>query len=132
MDQNPVVSQYMTTLLFSIGTDQTINTAHHLMREKHIRHLPVLEGGQIRGVVSDRDLTLALSMNGVDGEKTKVSEIATEEAFLVKPDSPLSEVVQVMAEKKIGSVLVVDRHKLVGIFTTIDALTALKELLLIG
>jgi len=47
----------------------------------------------------------------------------------VKPDSKLDEVARMMADKKIGSVLVVDHHRLVGIFTTTDALQALGELL---
>jgi acetoin utilization protein AcuB len=72
---------------------------------------------------------MALSIRGVDAEKTKVDEIASQEVFLVRPDSKLDEVVKNMAEKKIGSVLVVDHHRLVGIFTTTDALVALNELL---
>jgi acetoin utilization protein AcuB len=100
-----------------------------MMRNHQIRHLPVMSGGQVTGVLSDRDVKLALSINGVDPENTKVEEIASSEVFLVKPDSKLDEVARTMSEKKIGSVLVIDHHHLVGIFTTTDALKALDELL---
>ncbi len=125
----PLIQKYMTTTPHSVGREQPLSIAGKLMKEHHIRHLPVMSDGQLVGILSDRDLKLAMSLNGVDPEICKVGEIANEEAFLVKPDAKLDEVVQLMAEKKIGSVLVVDHHRLVGIFTTTDALSAFGELL---
>jgi acetoin utilization protein AcuB len=125
----PTVMKFMTVMPHSIGSDQTIETAHKMMSENEIRHLPVMKGGQISGVISDRDLKLAMSIRGVESSKTTVDEIASSEVFLVKPESKLDDVSKMMAEKKIGSVLVVDNHRLVGIFTTTDALKALNELL---
>jgi acetoin utilization protein AcuB len=125
----PIVSKYMTAMPHSIGSDQTLKMAHDLMKNHHIRHLPVMSAGQVTGVLSDRDLKLALSLHGVDAEVTKVEEVASSEVFLVKPDAKLDEVARTMSEKKIGSVLVIDHHHLVGIFTTSDALKALDELL---
>jgi acetoin utilization protein AcuB len=125
----PTIMNYMSVTPHTIGAEQTIDVAHNLMKEHQIRHLPVLVAGQISGVVSDRDIKLATSIRGVDVNKTTVEEIATTELFLVKPESKLDDVVKTMAEKKIGSVLVVDNHRLVGIFTTVDALKALHELL---
>lgn len=121
--------KFMTVMPHSIGSDQTIETAHKMMNDNEIRHLPVMKGGQISGVISDRDLKLAMSIRGVESSKTTVDEIASSEVFLVKPESKLDDVSKMMAEKKIGSVLVVDNHRLVGIFTTTDALKALNELL---
>ncbi len=125
----PTVMKFMTVMPHSVGSDQTIDMAHKIMDENSIRHLPVMKAGQISGIVSDRDLKLAMSIRGVEASKTTVEEIASSEVFLVKPDSKLDDVSKMMAEKKIGSVLVVDNHRLVGIFTTTDALKALNELL---
>jgi len=125
----PTVMKFMTVMPHSVGSDQTIDMAHKIMNENSIRHLPVMKAGQISGIVSDRDLKLAMSIRGVEASKTTVEEIASSEVFLVKPDSKLDDVSKMMAEKKIGSVLVVDNHRLVGIFTTTDALKALNELL---
>jgi acetoin utilization protein AcuB len=125
----PTVMKFMTVMPHTINAEQTLEAASKMMQEGAIRHLPVLSGGQITGIISDRDVKTALSIRGVDAEKTKVDEIASQEVFLVKPESKLDEVVKTMAEKKIGSVLVVDNHRLVGIFTTTDALQALNDLL---
>ena len=125
----PTVMKFMTVMPHSVGSDQTIDMAHKIMNENSIRHLPVMKAGQISGIVSDRDLKLAMSIRGVEASKTTVDEVASSEVFLVKPDSKLDDVAKMMAEKKIGSVLVVDNHRLVGIFTTTDALKALNELL---
>ncbi|MBU6153006.1 MAG: CBS domain-containing protein [Bdellovibrionales bacterium] len=125
----PLIQKYMTTTPHSVGREQPLSIAQSLMNQHKIRHLPVMSDGQLVGILSDRDLKLAMSLQGVDPEVCKVGEIANEEAFLVKPDSKLDEVSKMMADKKIGSVLVVDHHRLVGIFTTTDALQALSELL---
>lgn len=125
----PTIDKFMTTTPHSIGFDQNIGTASQIMKEHRIRHLPVLQGAQLTGVISDRDVKLALSLNGVDPAITKVSEISSDEVFLVKPQARIDEAIKIMAEKKIGSILVVDNHKLVGIFTTTDALRAFTELL---
>jgi acetoin utilization protein AcuB len=125
----PTVVKFMSVMPQTIGADQTLETAAKMMSNGAFRHLPVLSGGQITGIISDRDVKMALSIRGVDAHRTKVDEIASQEVFLVRPDSKLDEVVKNMAEKKIGSVLIVDNHRLVGIFTTTDALDALNELL---
>lgn len=125
----PTILKYMSTTPHSIEAHEALGKAEDLMKTHSIRHLPVMSQGQIKGIVSDRDIHLALSITGVDASRTRVCDIAHTELFLVRPDARLDEVVRLMGEKKIGSVLVVDHHKLVGIFTTIDALHALDELL---
>lgn len=129
MKSIPQVVKYMTTTPHSIGSDQSLSIAHEMMKSHKIRHLPVMTAGKITGVLSDRDIKLALSINGVDPQKTRVEEIASNEVFLVRPDAKLDEVAKTMAEKRIGSVLIVDHSHLVGIFTTTDALKALDDLL---
>jgi CBS domain-containing protein len=88
----PTVMKFMTVMPHSIGSDQTIETAHKMMSENEIRHLPVMKGGQISGVISDRDLKLAMSIRGVESSKTTVDEIASSEVFLVNPESKLDDV----------------------------------------
>jgi acetoin utilization protein AcuB len=125
----PAIQKYMTTTPHTIGSDQTIAKAASIMSEHRIRHLPVLRGGQLLGVLSDRDVKLIEGFRDVDATKTTVEEAMTDQPYTVSPETPLDEVVGTMAEKKYGSAVVVQNHKVVGIFTTVDACQALHELL---
>lgn len=125
----PKVQKYMTTTPHSVGSEQTLQVASDLMRQHQIRHLPVLHGGRLTGLLTDRDIKLACGIRGVDPATTRVSEIAIEDPYLTSPDSSVDDVVLHMAEHKLGSALVVDNHKLVGIFTSVDALRILGETL---
>ena len=125
----PTVQKYMTTQPHSIGEDQTMEAAHRMMREHRFRHLPVLTGGRLVGVLSDRDLNLIETLRDVDPSKVTVEEAMTSSPYTVAPDSPLDEVVAMMAEHKYGCAVVMQNQHLVGIFTTVDACRAFAELL---
>lgn len=125
----PTVEKFMTYVPKSIGYDQTIAQASEFMRKLHLRHLPVLKGGELVGILTDRDINLVLGFNDVDATTMTVEEAYTPEPYFTSPKAPLNEVVAHMAEKKYGCALVVDNGKLVGIFTEIDAYKALAELL---
>lgn len=125
----PHVDHYMTTNPHSIGQDQTLARAHELMRAHDIRHLPVLNGGKLVGVLSDRDLSLIETLRDVDPKSVLVEEAMTPSVYSISPKASLDEVVHEMAEHKYGSAVVMDHGKVVGIFTTIDAMRAFSELL---
>jgi len=125
----PNVQKFMTYVPKSIGFDQTLAQATEIMRKLHLRHLPVLKGGKLVGILTDRDINLVLSFKDVDPKKMTVEEAYTPDPYFTTPDAPLNEVVAHMAEKKYGCALVVDNGKLVGIFTEVDAYKALSELL---
>jgi acetoin utilization protein AcuB len=125
----PTLQKYMTTLPHTIGADQTLEKAEKMMSEYRIRHLPVLEGGRLVGILSDRDVKLVETFRDVDASQTKVDEAYTPDPYIVSPSSSLRDVCNEMAARKYGCALVVDNHKLVGIFTWIDALNALNELM---
>lgn len=124
----PVIQKYMTITPHSIGAEQALQTAIELMKRHEIRHLPVLKGGSLIGILSDRDIKFALSIQGLDPEKTRVEDVATEEVYITEPNAPITEVVNRMAAKRIGSAVVVQNHKLVGIFTSTDAMRVLGEI----
>ncbi|MFP5518742.1 MAG: CBS domain-containing protein [Bdellovibrionia bacterium] len=125
----PAIDKYMTTAPHTVGADVSLTKAEKIMGEMRVRHLPVLEGGQLVGVLSDRDIKLVESFKDVDPDKVSVREAFTEQPYVVSPRAPLDEVCKEMAAHKYSSVLVVDNHKLVGIFTWVDALNAMGELL---
>lgn len=125
----PTIQKYMTTSPHSIGVEQTLAKAHSMMREHAIRHLPVLHGGKLLGMLTDRDLGLVESLVGVDPAKVTVEEAMSTGVYAVTPESPLDEVVATMGEHKYGSAVVMQNEKVVGIFTTVDVCRAFAELL---
>lgn len=125
----PTIQKYMTTSPHTIGEDQPMQLAHRMMREHRVRHLPVLRGAKIVGVVSDRDLHMVETLDNVDPREVRVSEAMTQDPYLVSPEAPLDEVVGTMADKKYGSAIVTQHEKVVGIFTTVDACRAFADLL---
>lgn len=112
----------------TIAADRTLADAHRLMREHGIRHLPVMRDSRLVGIVSLRDLHLVQTLGHVDPAKVLVEEAMTPNPFTVSPGARLSEVARTMARNKWGSVVVMDGERLVGMFTTIDALRLLADL----
>jgi acetoin utilization protein AcuB len=125
----PQIKKYMTTDVQTIGDEQPMSVAHTLMRNQHIRHLPVLHQGKVVGIVTDRDLRLVETFQDVDPTKIPVSEAMTPDPYVVNPEASLDEVVSTMAAKKYGSAVISDHGHVVGIFTTVDACSAFAELL---
>lgn len=125
----PTIQKYMSTSPHTIGQDQPMALAHRMMREHHIRHLPVLHEARIVGIISDRDLNLIEALRDVDPKTVTVEEAMTPDPYVVEPDVALDEVVSTMAEKKYGCAVIVQHNKVVGIFTTVDACRAFAELL---
>jgi acetoin utilization protein AcuB len=125
----PPVQKFMTYQPQTINIDQTLQHAQSVMRDLKIRHLPVLKGGKLVGMLTDRDIKLVLSFEHPDAVNLKVGEACSEEPYTTSPNAPLNDVVTHMAEKKYGSAIVMDNDKVVGIFTDVDAMRALAELL---
>jgi acetoin utilization protein AcuB len=98
------------------------------MRKAGLRHLPVLEAGKLVGMVSQRDLYFVETIRGVDPGENTVEDAMTEEAYQVPPSARLHDVVGTMAKRKLGSAVVVEAGRVVGVFTTTDALKILAEL----
>lgn len=125
----PQIQKYMTTTPITVNSEQTLEYAKGIMRENQIRHLPVLEGGNLVGIISERDIDFVLNLKGVRLENEKVMNAMTTDPYVVAADAHLDEVCDAMAAGKIGSVLVQDNKKLIGIFTWIDALNAMTNLM---
>lgn len=128
MKTKTTIRHYMTPAPQTIGAEQMLTVAIELMREHKIRHLPVLRGGRLVGILSERDVALISGLPAVDPAIVPVEDAMSEDVYTVSGDTPLDEVAATMAANKWGSALVVDRRNhLVGVFTTIDALHALAD-----
>ena len=123
------IEQVMNASPHTIGQEQPLSVAHEMMREHAIRHLPVLHGGKLVGILSQRDLHFIETLKDVDPEKVRVSEAMSMETYAVGPRSTVRKVAAEMAEHRYGAAVVVDKERVVGIFTTIDGMRLLSEVL---
>lgn len=126
----PTIEQHMTPFPYTVSPRDTLGEAHRLMRKYGVRHLPVMdEDGALVGIVTMRDLHLLETLPDIDQEEVPVEDAMTEDPYVVEPDMPLDQVAQVMADNKYGSAIVAAEGRVLGMFTTVDALRALHQVL---
>lgn len=125
----PQIQKHMTTSPHAIGVEQPLSYAHELMKKHQIRHLPVLHGGELVGLLSDRDLSLIETFRDVDPKTVTVEDAMSSTVYSVAPETPLDEVVSTMAERKYGCAVIMQNAHVVGVFTTVDVCRTLAELL---
>jgi acetoin utilization protein AcuB len=123
------VERFMTHCPHTIGEDEPLAAAHELMRTHGIRHLPVLRGGQLVGVISQRDLHFFETLRDVDPEVILVAEAMSTDTYAIGPRSTVRKISAEMADHRYGSAVVVDKGQVVGIFTTVDGMRALHIVL---
>jgi acetoin utilization protein AcuB len=120
------VDRFMTHCPHTIGHDQPLSAAHEMMRRYGIRHLPVLQGGKLVGMLSQRDLHFIETLSDVDPEKVPVSDAMSPETYAVGPRSSLRRVAAEMADHRYGSAVIVEKERVIGILTTVDGMRALS------
>ena len=125
----PPISRYMTRQPWTIDRGATLTAAHQVMRSHAIRHLPVMDAGKLVGIVSERDLHLIETLPDADPDEVTVDDAMTEAVYVAAPTDEVSAVVDRMAARKLGSVVVMHDHSVEGIFTSIDALQVLSHVL---
>jgi acetoin utilization protein AcuB len=122
------IQQFMTPDPTTIELHQTLSTARKLMRDKNIRHLPVVQEGKLAGILSNRDLQFIETLGTLDIETALVEDAMIFEPLQFGPEVTLREVAQSMVRTKAGSAVIIDQGRVVGIFTNVDALRALAAL----
>lgn len=123
------VAEHMTPAPHCIGMDQSLELATERMSQLGVRHLPVLDGGQLVGMLSERDIALLRSVAPEHVARLTVEEAMSGVPYCVEPATPLGDVARHMALRKLGSAVVAEHGRVVGVFTTTDALQVLASLL---
>ena len=119
------IERFMSTVLVVIAPEQPLMEAARLMRLHSIRHLPVVRKGRLVGILSQRDVHLLETLQDVDPARVLLEEAMVHELYSVEPDEPVDRVATEMANRRIGTAVVSHGDKLLGLFTTTDALRAL-------
>jgi len=122
--------QIMTPAPHCIGKDEPLHVAHELLQKYRLRHVPVVErSGKLVGVLSERDLAELERMVALDPDDETVEDGMTRDVYCTTPDSLAKDVLRDMARHRYGSTVIVDQGKVVGIFTTTDAVDLLAQIL---
>ena len=130
-DRIPPVKAVMTPFPWVIHIEDPLARAKEVMEEQGIKHLPVTKNDEPVGVVTARDIRLLESAIQDPQRRAALSvrDACVLDAFVVETSEPLDRVLLEMARHHIGSVLVVKRKKLAGIFTVTDACRSYGEFL---
>lgn len=123
------ITDYMTKNPHSIDPTQSIVQARNKMLDLGCKHLPVLSGRKIVGIVSDRDLNFVSELVRDEPEKIQVGEVMLTEVIKCDVSCSLLDIAKKMKENKVGSVVITKDSELEGIFTATDAVIALEGLL---
>lgn len=123
----PTVKRYMTREPYSIASTDNLTRAKDLMLKHGIRHLPVVDGARLVGVLSDRDLDVVQAVPGIDLAHVEVGRVMAL-PLPVWGETPIDEVSTLMAKTKSDCVVVQGGQGVEGIFTATDALQALADL----
>lgn len=125
-----LVRDVMRSPAVTITADTTLQDAYRTMREKGIRHLPILDGTALVGVVTDRDLRLATSSLGPTPfpPESAVSTIMSRAPLTAAAWDPVEDAARIMRERKIGCLPVLENGRVIGIITGIDLLDALMQM----
>jgi acetoin utilization protein AcuB len=128
----------MTKNPITVDSETLVLDAQRMMKENNIRRLPVVDKGNLVGIVTQHDLLQAspspatsLSIHELNYllAKMKVKEVMKKNPFTLTPDTPFEEALRIGQDKKIGSFPVMDKGKLVGIITESDTVRFLTRAL---
>lgn len=136
MRVNVPVTEIMSTDLVLLNTNDGLEKAERLFKKHHIRHIPVVKGKFIVGMLSYTDL-LRLTFADLaeeDDERftivyrmLRAEHVMTKNLMVIKPTQTIKEVAEILSQQEFHALPVVDRRTLIGIVTTTDLLKYLLQ-----
>ncbi len=123
------VKDIMTTNVVTVSPETTFQEAMEIIRTKGIRRLPVVKNDRVVGIIAEKDLLKASPSQATTLDvwelttllgKLTVKQIMKKDVVHVHPNTPIEEAAKIMTDKKIGSLLVMEEERLVGIVTETD------------
>jgi CBS domain-containing protein len=105
----------MTKEPSTLGPQATLGEAATLMRQEDCGSIPIVDGGRLVGIVTDRDIVVRAIAAGKDARSTHVSEVMSADPVTIAPDTDVDEASKVMADRQIRRLPVVEDGKLAGI-----------------
>ncbi len=138
MKKRVPISQIMTTNVVTLTTKDDLVTAEETFKKNRIRHIPIVSGDTILGMLSYTDLMRISFADAIDEDEYDVDtmvynmfsieQVMVKDVVSVPPTATVKEVAQFLAQKEFHALPVVDEGKLVGIVTTTDLIRYLLEM----
>lgn len=127
----PTVGAAMTAFPYFVDVMDPVVKLEELMSAHEIRHVPVQSDGQVVGIVSERELHHLVnpSLPAIDKRRIRARDVLVSDPFVAEIDAPLQTVAREMADRHIGSAIVVRKGKLAGILSVTDVCRVLADLL---
>lgn len=137
MKKRTPISEIMTSDVITLNNSDTLETAELLFKKNKIRHIPVVSGDKIKGILSYTDLLRISFADAIDEEEDTVDtvvynmftieQVMAKNVISISSDTLIKEVAQILANKEFHALPVVDNKKLVGIVTTTDLINYLID-----
>jgi acetoin utilization protein AcuB len=121
------VESWMIKDVVTIGVDAGIRDALTVMKKHSVRHLPVMDSGDLIGIVTLGDLKQSILASMI--EQLKVNDVMVRDPFTITPDTSLEKAARIIYEKQIGCLPVMEEGTLVGILTVNDILKAFIDIM---
>lgn len=126
---NLPVEEFTTPDPLTATEDTSVDELSRLMKDHDVRHIPILHGETVVGIVSDRDLRVVAALGIGEKSLVRAGDLMARNPVTVAAQTTLDQVAFEMSRKKIGSVIVNEGDRFFGIFTVTDALNALIEIM---
>ncbi len=114
------VREIMTKDVATASLDSTLEDVASMMKEEDTGAIPVVDDGELAGIVTDRDIVIRCIAEGKDPSDTTVEEILTEELHTIEPDAVVEDAARIMSERQIRRLPVVEEGELVGVISLGD------------
>jgi acetoin utilization protein AcuB len=132
-----IVEEIMTRKVITIKSSDTLYKAQALMVKNSIRHLPVVQGKELEGIITESDIRGAFVQNNnesskitvLDPKEMKVSDFMTRDPQTVQPSTNIEDAALLVYKNKIGSLPVIEDNKLLGIISILDMLGLFIDLM---
>lgn len=127
------VRSMMQTQVITATPDMSLAEVQRLMRDHGIRHLPVLSGHHLVGMITDRDVreaspspatTLTRGEIAYQMDTTHVKTCMTKDVLSIDPEADMAQAARLLLQRKVGCLPVLEKHRLLGVVTERDCLQA--------
>lgn len=121
------VRDVMTARPRCVAPDTPLSQVAELMATEDVGAIPILDGEQLAGMVTDRDIVVRAIAKGKDPRGMPAREVSSRELVTVGPDHDLSDALQLMAQHQVRRLPVVDENRLVGVVSQADVALKAKD-----